>query len=67
MVFWDSTNGTGDTEEGIKIAKEQEKTLEEQTGIEIHIWQQQKIEQESQDYVAEVLAEVKKSRDEKNE
>lgn len=40
----------------------------QQTGIEIHIWQQQKIEQESiQDYVAEVLAEVKKSRDEKNE
>lgn len=52
----------------LKIAKEQEKTLEEQTGIEIHEWQQQKAEQENiQDYIAEILEEVKKSRNEKNE
>jgi hypothetical protein len=47
----------------LKLAKEQEKTLEEQTGVEIHEWQQEQIEQGNiQDYMAEVLAEVEKSR-----
>ena len=44
----------------LKIAKEQEKTLQEQTGVELHEWQQQQAEQENiQEYVAEVLAEYK--------
>jgi hypothetical protein len=43
----------------LKLAKEQEKTLEEQTGVE----QQQQVEQENiLDYMAEVFAEVQKSR-----
>lgn len=43
----------------LKLAKEQEKTLEEQTGVEL----QQQVEQENiQDYLTEVLAEVEKSR-----
>lgn len=47
----------------LKLAKEQEKTLEEQTGVELHEWQQQQVEQENiQDYMAEVFAEVEKSR-----
>jgi hypothetical protein len=47
----------------LKLAKEQEKTLEEQTGVELHEWQQQQAEQENiQDYMAEVFAEVEKSR-----
>jgi hypothetical protein len=47
----------------LKIAKEQEKTLEEQTGVELHEWQQQQVEQENiQNYMAEVFAEVEKSR-----
>jgi hypothetical protein len=47
----------------LKLAKEQEKTLEEQTGVELHEWQQEQEEQENiQDYMAEVLAEVEKSR-----
>ncbi len=47
----------------LKLAKEQEKTLEEQTGVELHVWQQQQVEQENiQDYMAEVFAEVEKSR-----
>jgi hypothetical protein len=46
----------------LKIAKEQEKTLQEQTGVELHEWHQQRAEQENiQEYVAEVLAEVQKS------
>jgi len=46
----------------LKIAKEQEKTLQEQTGVELHEWHQQQAEQENiQEYVAEVLAEVQKS------
>ena len=46
----------------LKIAKEQEKTLQEQTGVELHEWRQQHAEQENiQEYVAEVLAEVQKS------
>ncbi|MGB8023581.1 MAG: hypothetical protein WCF06_04600, partial [Nitrososphaeraceae archaeon] len=41
----------------LKLAKEQEKTLEEQTGVELHEWQQQQAEQENiQDYMAEVFA-----------
>ncbi len=47
----------------LKLAKEQEQTLEEQTGVELHEWQQQQAEQENiQDYMAEVFAEVEKSR-----
>ena len=47
----------------LKLAKEQEKNLEEQTGVELHEWQQQQVEQENiQDYMAEVFAEVEKSR-----
>ena len=43
----------------LKLAKEHEKTLEEQTGVEL----QQQVEQENiQDYMAEVFAEVQKSR-----
>jgi hypothetical protein len=46
----------------LKLAKEHEKTLEEQTGVEMHEWQQQQAEEENmQDYIAEVLTEVKKS------
>lgn len=45
------------------LAREQEETLEEQTGVELHEWQQEQAEQENiQDYVAEVLGEVEKSR-----
>jgi hypothetical protein len=47
----------------LKLAKEQEKTLEEQTGVELHEWQQERVEQENiQDYMAEVFAELQKSR-----
>jgi len=47
----------------LKIAKEQEETLQRQTGIELHDWEQQQEEQENiQGYMAEVLAEVEKSR-----
>ena len=47
----------------LKLAKEQEKTLEEQTGVEIHEWQQEQAEHENiQDYMAEVFAEIEKSR-----
>ncbi|MGB8936425.1 MAG: hypothetical protein WCC17_15120 [Candidatus Nitrosopolaris sp.] len=46
----------------LKLAKEHEKTLEEQTGVELHEWQQQQAEEENiQEYMAEVLAEVEKS------
>jgi hypothetical protein len=46
----------------LKIAKEHERTLQEQTGVELHEWHQQRAEQENiQQYVAEVLAEVQKS------
>lgn len=46
----------------LKLAKEHEKTLEEQTRVEMHEWQQQQAEEENMlDYMAEVLAEVKKS------
>ena len=46
----------------LKIAKEHERTLQEQTGVELHEWHQQRAEQENiQEYVAEVLAEVQKS------
>jgi len=39
------------------------KRLEEQTGVEIHEWQQEQAEQENiQDYMAEVFAEIEKSR-----
>ncbi len=52
----------------LKLAKEQEKTLEEQTGVELHEWQQQQVEQENiQDYMAEVFAEVEKSRKKQEE
>jgi hypothetical protein len=47
----------------LKLAKEHEKTLEEQTGVELHEWQQQQAEEENiQEYMAELLAEVEKSR-----
>jgi len=47
----------------LKLAKEQEMTLEEQTGVEIHEWQQEQAEHENiQDYMAEVFAEIEKSR-----
>jgi len=47
----------------LKLAKEQERTLEEQTGVEIHEWQQEQAEYENiQDYMAEVFAEIEKSR-----
>jgi len=47
----------------LKLAKEQERTLEEQTGVEIHEWQQEQAEHENiQDYMAEVFAEIEKSR-----
>ncbi len=47
----------------LKLAKEQERTLEEQTGVEIHEWHQEQAEQENiQDYMAEVFAEIEKSR-----
>jgi len=65
--FFDAI-GTANMEQEIqkkvlKLAKEQEKTLEEQTGVELHEWQQQQAEQENiQDYMAEVFAEVEKSR-----
>jgi hypothetical protein len=43
----------------LKLVKEQEKTLEEQTGVELH----EQVEKETiRDYMAEVLAEVEKSR-----
>ena len=46
----------------LKLAKEHEKTLEEQTGVELHEWEQEQVEQETiRDYMAEVLAEVEKS------
>jgi hypothetical protein len=52
----------------LKLAKEQEKTLEEQTGEELHEWQQQQAEHENiQDYMAEVFAEVEKSRKKQEE
>jgi hypothetical protein len=52
----------------LKPAKEQEKTLEEQTGEELHQWQQQQAEHENiQDYIAEVFAEVEKSRKKQEE
>lgn len=52
----------------LKLAKEQEKTLEEQTGVALHEWQRQQVEQENiQDYIAEVLAEVEKSREKQEE
>ncbi len=52
----------------LKLAKEQEKTLEEQTGVEIHEWQQEQVEIENiQDYMAEVFAEIEKSRKKKND
>jgi hypothetical protein len=45
----------------LKIAKEQEKTLREQTGVELHEWHQQQAEQENiQEYVAEVQKSLKK-------
>ncbi len=47
----------------LKLAKEQEETLEEKTGVELHEWEQEQAEQENiQDYMAEVFAEVEKSR-----
>jgi hypothetical protein len=47
----------------LKLAKEQEKTLEEQTGVEIHEWRQEQAEHENiRDYMAEVFAEIEKSR-----
>ena len=52
----------------LKLAREQEKTLEEQTGVELHEWQQQQVEEENiQDYMAEVFAEVEKSRNKQEE
>ena len=52
----------------LKLAKEQERTLEEQTGVEIHEWHQEQAEQENiQDYMAEVFAEIEKSRKKKND
>jgi hypothetical protein len=52
----------------LKLAKEQEKTLEEQTGVELHEWEQAQVEQENiQDYMAEALAEVEKSRKKQEE
>ena len=43
----------------LKLAKEQERTLEEQTGVEIHEWQQEQAEHENiQEYMAEVFAET---------
>jgi hypothetical protein len=50
----------------LKLAKEHEKTLEEQTGVEMHEWQQQQAEEENiQDYIVEVLAEVARKKQEK--
>ena len=49
----------------LKLAKEHEKTLEEQTGVELHEWQQQQAEEENiQDYIVEVLAEVARKKQE---
>ncbi len=52
----------------LKLAKEQEETLEDKTGVELHEWEQEQAEQENiQDYMAEVFAEVEKSRNKQEE
>jgi hypothetical protein len=44
----------------LKLAKEQEKTLEEQTGVEIHEWQEEPAEREKIEYMTVVSEEVEK-------